>query len=162
MRSPKAPTRSGHGATAGTVDDDISSSGALPIASNDEFASKERGHEPDDDEAARAAAFRMHQVAASAGGGPAAGAGCSAGGLFVRAVSGNNNAVAASARRPDGYARCHESVEAAGGASKAWSRPREQPHSTPNGRHGLRWAGRRHETPGGQQTGWLGETPRER
>jgi hypothetical protein len=68
------------------------------IASDDEFVSKERGHEPDDNKAAGAAAFRMRQMAASARGGPAASARCSADGVFVRAVSGNDNAVAASAR----------------------------------------------------------------
>jgi hypothetical protein len=162
MRSPKVPTRSGCDTTTGTVDDDISSSGVLPIASNDEFASKERGHEPDYDEVAGAAAFRMRQVAASAGGGLAAGARCLADGMFIRAILGNDNAVAASARRPDGYARRHKSVEAAGAASEAWSRPREQPHSMPSGRHGLGWASHWHETPGGRQTGWLRETPRER
>jgi hypothetical protein len=67
-RSPMVPTRSGCNATAGTVDDDISSGGVLPIASNDKFASKEIGHEPNDDEVAGAAAFRMRQVAASAKG----------------------------------------------------------------------------------------------
>jgi hypothetical protein len=97
-RSPKVPTRSGPSATVGTVDDDISSGGMLPIASNDEFASKERGCKPNDNEAAGAAAFRTRQVAELAGGGPAAGARCSADGVFVRAISGNDNAVAASAR----------------------------------------------------------------
>jgi hypothetical protein len=97
-RSPKVPTKSGCGATAGTVDNDILSGSMLPIASNDKFASKERGHKLDDDEAAGAAAFRMRQVAASARGGPAAGARCSADGMFVRAVLSNDNAVAASAR----------------------------------------------------------------
>jgi hypothetical protein len=52
------PTRSGHGATAGTVDDDISSGGVLPIASNSKFASKERGYNPADDKAVGAAAVR--------------------------------------------------------------------------------------------------------
>jgi hypothetical protein len=158
-RSPKVPTRSRHGATAGTVDDDISSSCVLPIASDDEFASKERGYESDDDKAAGAAAFRTRQVAALARGGPAAGTRCSADSVFVWAISGNNNAVAASARQPDGYARCHKSVKAAGAASKAWSRPQEQPHSTPSGCHGLEWAGPRHKMPDGRQTGWLRETP---
>jgi hypothetical protein len=37
-------------------------------------------------------------------------------GVFVLAISGDNNAVAASRGQPDGYARCHESVEAAGAA----------------------------------------------
>jgi hypothetical protein len=97
-RSPKVPTKSGCGATARTIDDDISSGGVLPIASEDEFASKERGHEPDDNKAAGAAAFRMCQVAASARGGLAAGARHSADGVFIRAILGNNNAVAASAR----------------------------------------------------------------
>ncbi len=68
------------------------------IASNDEFVSKERGHEPNDNEAAGAAAFRMCQMAALARGGLAASARRSADGVFVRAISGNNNAVAASAR----------------------------------------------------------------
>jgi hypothetical protein len=148
-RSPKVPTRSGRGATARTIDDDISSGGMLPIASNDKFVSKERGHEPNDDKAVEAAAFRTCQVAASAGGGPAASTRCSADGVFVRAVLGNDNAVAASARRPDSYTRRHESVEATGAASKAQSRPRERPHSMPSGRHGLGWAGCRHKTPGG-------------
>ncbi len=97
-RSPKVPTRSGRGATARTIDNDILSGGVLPIVSNDRFASKERGHEPDDDEAVVAAAFRMRQVAALARGGLAASARHSADGVFVRAISGNDNAVAASAR----------------------------------------------------------------
>jgi hypothetical protein len=121
--------------------------------SKDKFASKERGHKPNDNKAAGAAVFRMHQVAASAGGGPAAGARDPADGVFVWAVLGNNNAVAASARQPDGYARCHKSVEAAGAASKAQLRLRERPHSMPSSRHGLGWAGRWHETPSSQQTG---------
>jgi hypothetical protein len=145
----KVPTRSGRGATAGTVDDDISSGGVLPIMSNDKFASKERGHEPDDNKAAGAAAFRTREVAALSGGEPAAGARRSADGVFVWAVSGNNNMVAASARQLDGYARHHESVKAVGAASEAWSRLRERPHSTPSGRHGLGWASCRHKTPDG-------------
>ncbi len=80
------PTRRGRGATARTVDNDISSGGMLPIASDDEFASKERGHKPDDDKAAGAAAFRTRQVAALARGGLAAGARHSADGVFVRAA----------------------------------------------------------------------------
>jgi hypothetical protein len=87
-RSPKVPTRSGHGATAGTVDDDILSSGALPTTSNNEFASKKRGHEPNDNKAAGAATFRTRQVATLAGGGPAASARCSADSVFVLANSG--------------------------------------------------------------------------
>ncbi len=43
-RSPKVPTRSGCSATVGTADDNVSSGGVLPIAREDEFASKERGH----------------------------------------------------------------------------------------------------------------------
>ncbi len=142
------PTRSGRGATAGTIDDNISSGSVLPIVSDNKFASKERGHEPNDEEATGAAAFRMRQMAASAGGGPAAGARCSADGMFVWAILGNNNTIAASVRQPDGHARRHKSIKPAGAASKAWSRPREWPHSTPSCHHGLGWAGRRHKTPG--------------
>jgi hypothetical protein len=95
-RPPKAPTRSGRGTTVGTGDDDVLSGGVLPSASNDKFASKERGHKPDDDEAAGAAVFRMRQVVASARGGTAAGTRRSADGAFVLALSGNNNRVSAS------------------------------------------------------------------
>jgi hypothetical protein len=118
-RPPKAPTRSGRGATVGTGDDNVLSSGVLPSASNDKFASKERGHEPGNNEAAGAAVFGMRQVVASAGGGTAASTRCSADGAFVLALSGNNNAVAASAGQPDGYARRHKNVKAAGVASRA-------------------------------------------
>jgi hypothetical protein len=102
----------------------------LPIASVDAFASKERGHNPDDNEAVGAAAFGMRQVAASAGGGPAAGTRRLADGVFVLALSGNNNAVAASEGQLDGYTRRHKSVEAAGaafgacqGVAVAWNGP---------------------------------------
>jgi hypothetical protein len=115
-RSTKVPTRSGRDVTVGTVDDDILSSGVLPITSVDAFASKERGHNPDDNKAVGAAAFGMRKVAASAGDGPAAGTRCSADGVFVLALSGNNNVVAASMGQPDGYSRCHKSVKAAGAA----------------------------------------------
>jgi hypothetical protein len=148
-RFPMVPTRSGRGATARTIDDDISSSGVLPIASDDEFASKERGHKPDVNKAAGAAAFSMRQVAELAVGELVAGARCSADSMFIQAISANDNAVAASARQPDGYARRHESVKATVAASEAWSRPRERPHSMPSGCHGLGWAGRRYKTPGG-------------
>jgi hypothetical protein len=56
-RPPKAPTRSGHGATVRTGDDNVSSSGVLPSASNNEFTSKERGHEPGNNKAAGATVF---------------------------------------------------------------------------------------------------------
>jgi hypothetical protein len=115
-RSTKVPTRSGRDVTVGTVDDDISSGRMLPIASVDAFACKERGHNPDNNKAAGAAAFGMRQVTASAGDGLAAGTRCSADGVFVLALSGNNNVVAASAGQPDGYAKRHESIEAAGAA----------------------------------------------
>ncbi len=39
--------------------------------------------------------------------------------MFVPALSGDNNAVAASTRQPDGYTRCHKSIEAAEAASGA-------------------------------------------
>ncbi len=113
MRSTKVPTRSGQDVTVGTANSDILSGGVLPIASVDAFASKERGHNPDDNEAAGAAACGMRQVAASAGGGPAAGTRHLADGVFILALSGNNNVVATSVGQPDGYARRHESVEAA-------------------------------------------------
>jgi hypothetical protein len=117
MRSTKVPTRSGWDVTVGTADDDKSSMGVLlPIASVDTFASKERGHNPNDNKAAGAAAFGMRRVAASAGGRPAAGTRRLANGVFVLALSGNNNAVAASAGQPDGYARHNKSVKAAGAA----------------------------------------------
>jgi hypothetical protein len=115
-RSTKVPTRSGQDVTVGTANDDISSDGVLLIASIDAFASKERGRNPNDNEAAGAAAFRMLQVAASAGGGPASGTRCLADGVFIRALSGNNYAVGASAGQPDSYARRHESVKAVGAA----------------------------------------------
>jgi hypothetical protein len=44
---------------------------------------------------------------------------CSADGVFVLALLVSNNAVAASAGQPDGYARCHEKVKASGVASRA-------------------------------------------
>ncbi len=116
MRFTKVPTRSGWDVTVGTANDDISSGSMLPIASIDAFASKERGHNPDDNEAAGAAAFKMCRVAASARGRPAADTRRSADGVFVLALSGNNNAVAASVGQLDGYARCHESIEATGAA----------------------------------------------
>jgi hypothetical protein len=115
----KAPTRSGRGATVGTRDDDILSGGVLPSASDDKFASKERGHEPGNDEAAGAVVFGMRGVVALAGGGTAAGMRRSADGVFVLALSGDNNAVAASASRPDGYVRRQENVKAVGVASGA-------------------------------------------
>ncbi len=115
-RSTKVPTRSGQDITVGTTDNDISSGGVLPITSVDAFASKERGHNPDDNKAAGAVAFGMHRVAASAGGGPAAGTRHSADSVFVLALSGNNNVVAASVGKLDGYARRHESVKAVGAA----------------------------------------------
>jgi hypothetical protein len=117
-RPPKAPTRSGRGATVGTRDNNVSSGGVLPSASNDKFASKERGHEPGDNEAARAAVFGMRRVVASAGGGTAAVTRGSTDGTFV-ALLGDNNVVAASAGQPDSYARCHKNVEAVGVASGA-------------------------------------------
>jgi hypothetical protein len=116
MRSTKVPTRSGRDVTVGTANNDILSGSVLSIGSINVFASKERGHNPNDNEAAGAAAFGMCRVVASAGGGPAASARHSADGLFVLALSGNNNAVASSAEQPDGYTRRHESVEAAGAA----------------------------------------------
>ncbi len=73
------------------------SGGVLPIASNDKFASKERGHEPNDAKVVGAAACGTRQVAASARGGPAAGTRHLAKGVFVLALLGNKNAVAASA-----------------------------------------------------------------
>jgi hypothetical protein len=91
----------------------------LPSASNNEFASKERGHKLGDNKAAGAAVFGTRQVVASAGGGTAAVTRRLADGAFVLALSGNNNAVAASAGQPDGYARCHENIEAVGVASGA-------------------------------------------
>jgi hypothetical protein len=115
-RSTKVSTRSGWEVTVGTADDDILSGGVLPIASVDTFASKERGHNPNDNKAAEAAAFGMRQVAASAGGRPAAGTRRLADGVFVLILSGNNNAVAASAGQPDGYPRRHKSVKAVGAA----------------------------------------------
>ncbi len=115
-RSTKVPTRSGQDITVGTTNDDISSGGVLLIASVDAFASKERGHNPNDNEAAGAAAFRMLRVAASAGGKPATNTRRLADGMFILALSGNNYAVAASVGQPDSYARCHESVKAAGAA----------------------------------------------
>ncbi len=69
----------------------------LPIASNDKFASKERGHEPNNVKVAGAAACGTRLVAALAGGGPAAGTRHLAKVVFVLALSGNENAVAASA-----------------------------------------------------------------
>jgi hypothetical protein len=87
--------------------------------SNEDFASKERGREPNDDEAAGAAVFGMCRVVALAGGGTAAGTRRLADGAFVLALLGNNNAVAASASQPYGYVRRHKSVEAAGVASGA-------------------------------------------
>jgi hypothetical protein len=109
----------GHSATAGTGDDDISSGGVLPSASNDKFASKERGHKPGNNEAAGAAVFGMRQVVASARGGTAASTRRLADGAFVLALLGNNNAVAASASQPDGYARRHKNTKAAGVAAGA-------------------------------------------
>jgi hypothetical protein len=44
---------------------------------------------------------------------------CLADGAFILALSGNNKAVAASTGQPDGYARRHENVEAAGVATGA-------------------------------------------
>jgi hypothetical protein len=97
MRATKLPTRSGRGATVGTADDDILSGGVLPITSDDKFASKEEGPRTQQGWKVGAAAFGMRQVAASAGGGPATGMRCSADSVFARALSDNNNAVAASA-----------------------------------------------------------------
>jgi hypothetical protein len=129
-RSTKVPTRSGCGVTIETANDDILSGGVLPIMSVNVFASKERGHKPDDDDAAGAGAFGTRRVAPSAGGRPAASTRRLADGVFARALSGNTNPVAASARQPDSYARRHESIEAAGvafgerkGAAVAWDGP---------------------------------------
>ncbi len=115
-RYTKVPTKSGRDVTVGTANDDILSGGVLPIASVDAFVSKERGHNPDGNKAAGAAAIGMRRVVASAGDGPAAGTRRSADGVFVLALSGNNNAVADSAGPPDGYARRHESVKVTGAA----------------------------------------------
>jgi hypothetical protein len=130
--------QNGCGATVGTVDDDILSGGVLPIASNDKFASKERGHEPNDIKVVRAAACGMHRVAALAGGGPAAGMRHSAKGVFVLALSGNNNAVAASA---DYQRAMQDAMKHRGHGSGLWSMPSD--------RRGLGWAGRRHKPPSG-------------
>ncbi len=73
------------------------SGGMLPIASNDKFASMERGHKPNDVKVVGAAACGTRRVAALARGGPAAGMRHSAKGVFVVALSGNENVVAASA-----------------------------------------------------------------
>ena len=116
MRSTKMPTRSGREVTVGTADDDILSGGVLPIVSIDAFASKERGHNPNDNKAAGAVGFGMHRVVALAGDGPATGTRRSADGVFVLALSGNNNAVAASAGQLDGYAIRHKSIKATGAA----------------------------------------------
>ncbi len=58
-------------------------------------------------------------MVALAGGGAAAGTRRLADGAFVLALSGDNNAVSASASQPDGYVRRHENIEAAGVASGA-------------------------------------------
>jgi hypothetical protein len=103
-RPPKAPTRSGHGATIGTGDDDVSSGGVLPSASDDKFASKERGHGSGNNEAAGAAVFMMRRVVALAGGGTAAGTRCSADGAFILAFLGyNNQQCGFSLREPTGW-----------------------------------------------------------
>ncbi len=73
------------------------SGGVRPIASDDKFASKERGQELNDIKVMGAAACGTRQVAALAGGRPAAGTRHSAKGMFVLALSGNENGVAASA-----------------------------------------------------------------
>ncbi len=73
------------------------SGSVLPIASNDKFASKERAHECNHIKVAGAAACGMCRVAASAGVGPAAGTRHSAKGMFVLALLGDKNTVAASA-----------------------------------------------------------------
>ena len=73
------------------------SGGVLPIASNDKFASKEKSHKPNDVKVVGAAACGTRRVATSARGGPAAGTRQSAKGVFILALSGNKNAVAASA-----------------------------------------------------------------
>jgi hypothetical protein len=122
----------------GTVNDDISSNSVLPIASNNKFASKERGHEPNDIKVVGAAACRTHRVAALAGGGPAAGTRHLAKSMFVLVLLGNKNAVAASA----GYQRAmQDAMKRQGRGSGLWS--------TPSDRRGLGWAGRWHEPPSG-------------
>ncbi len=73
------------------------SGGVLPIASNNKFASKERGHEPNNVKVAGAVACGTRRVAASAGGGPAAGTRHLAKGVFILALLGNKIMVAASA-----------------------------------------------------------------
>ncbi len=113
------PTRIGCGTTIKTGDDDILSGGVLPRSSNDKFASKEWGHKFDDDKVAEAAVLETRQVVASAGGGTAADTRCMADSAFVLALLGNNNAVAAFASQPDGYARHYKTVEATGAASGA-------------------------------------------
>jgi hypothetical protein len=80
----------------------------LPIVSNYKFASKERGYKPNNVKVAGAAACGTHRVAASAGGTPATGTRHLAKDLFVLALSGNKNTVAASADLPESYARHHE------------------------------------------------------
>jgi hypothetical protein len=92
----------GHGATVGTGDNNVLSGSVLPSTRDNKFASKERGHEPGNNEAVGAAVFGTCRVVTSAGGGTAAGTRCLADGAFVLALSGNNNAVAASAGQPDG------------------------------------------------------------
>ena len=108
----------------------------LPIASDDKFASKERGHKPNDVKVVGAAACGTRQVAASARGGPAAGTRHLAKGVFVLALSGNKYAVAASA---DYQRAMQNAMKRRGHGSSLWSMPSDH--------RGLGWAGLQHEPP---------------
>jgi hypothetical protein len=145
------PTGSGCGATVGTRDDNVSSGGMLPIARDIKFASKERGHKPNDDKAVGAVVFGMCQVVALARGGTATGTRHSADGAFVLAPSGDDKAIAATARQ----------LKAMQDATRV-SRRRNWPSKHAKW---LLWPGMGRppaQTPGGRQTGWPRQMPQKR
>jgi hypothetical protein len=106
----------------------------LPIVSDYKFASKERGYKPNNVKVAGAAACGTRRVAALAGGTLAAGTRHSAKDVFVLALSGNENKVAASA---DYQKAMQDAMKCQGRKSGLWS--------TPSKCRGLGWAGRQHK-----------------
>ncbi len=110
----------------------------LPIVSNYKFARKERGYKPNNVKVAGAVACGTCRVPASARGTLAAGTRHSAKDVFVLALSGNKNTVAAST---DYQKAMQDAMKCQGRRSGLWS--------TPSDCRCLGWAGCWHEPPSG-------------
>jgi hypothetical protein len=139
MRSTKVPTRSGRGAIIRTADDDILSGGMLPIASNGEFASNERGHKLNKDGRQEPRplghAEWPHQ--------PGVDRPPTRDAWLMACLSGPSRATTTRLQPPQMTVWLRKMPrERQGRRSGLWS--------TPSGRCGLGWAGRRHKTPGGR------------